>query len=175
MTDENNQIDASTAIKELPVDATVASSGAELVQLEVPVSDLNNFNNKNDGFAETNHMENEISSDTIDIQDQWPQTIIELNCQNAYLVAQFHDFKNQVYTSSEILKTTKDLDVGNEDSQQIKLLQENITILNKEIMLQKETQKAAEKALEHLRVSNSEEDDKVQDLSIKLVEGQSSP
>ena len=50
-------------------------------------------------------------------------------------------------------------------------LYEKIECLNKEIQEQRKTQKAAENVLEHLWVSYSGADAKVQELSTKLVEG----
>jgi predicted ribosome quality control (RQC) complex YloA/Tae2 family protein len=57
------------------------------------------------------------------------------------------------------------------ESDIVNRLNEEIKRLEKEITEQKETQKAAEAALEHLRVAHTEADGKAQELSQKLVEG----
>lgn len=58
-----------------------------------------------------------------------------------------------------------------DESEEVNRLNEEIRRLEKEISGQRETQKAAEAALEHLRVAHAEADGKAQELSKKLVEG----
>jgi uncharacterized small protein (DUF1192 family) len=56
------------------------------------------------------------------------------------------------------------------ESDTVNRLNEEIRRLEKEIREQKETQKAAEAALGHLRVAHAKADGKAQELSQKLVE-----
>lgn len=99
------------------------------------------------------------------------ENAFELSIQNAYLKAQFDGLKHQMLDSVE---TCQEIETNCEgrDFEQVTQLKEEIRILKIEMYAQKETQKAAEDALEHLRTSYIDADTKVQDLSTKLVEAQ---
>ncbi|XP_020582387.1 protein GRIP [Phalaenopsis equestris] len=103
--------------------------------------------------------------------DQLTQIVMELSLQNDYLKAQIEGAKSQALRSVEVAKP----DNGSKDEEASKIirhLQERVNSLNKEIQGQRETQKAAENALEHLRAEYSEADGKVKELSLKLIEAQ---
>ncbi|PKA47765.1 Protein GRIP [Apostasia shenzhenica] len=103
--------------------------------------------------------------------DQLTQIVMELSLQNDYLKAQIEGIKSQVFRSTEVAKSD---DESNSEvtSEVIRQLEEKIESLNKEIQEHRQTQKAAENALEHLRVEYFEADGKVQELSSKLIEAQ---
>lgn len=96
------------------------------------------------------------------------QMVTELNFQNEYLKAQFEMLKDLHSQSDDDLKKTKDI-VVSEDANE---LREKIDALNREISEKAQTQTAAEDALKHLRTAYFEADEKVQELSAKLVEAQ---
>ncbi|XP_077231170.1 Golgi-localized GRIP domain-containing protein isoform X2 [Tasmannia lanceolata] len=112
---------------------------------------------KRDGYIENGVYD-------VDCHDQLAQMVVELNFQNEYLKAQFELLKHQ--------------DLANEKGQEmvphehVKELHENIKSLNREIQEQRETQRAAEDALNHLRMAYSDADAKAQELSAKLIEAQ---
>ena len=58
-----------------------------------------------------------------------------------------------------------------EDSELVRSLKEQVEGLSREVQEQKQTQKVAEAALEHVNVSYAEADGKVQELTTKLTEG----
>ncbi|ONK55911.1 uncharacterized protein A4U43_C10F2220 [Asparagus officinalis] len=101
-----------------------------------------------------------------DSQDELARKVMELSFQNDYLKAHIEGVKDQEVRSVEI--------VGGENASghEVSRLNEEIERLKKEVVEQKETQKAAESALEHLRASYSDADAKVQELSAKLAEAQ---
>ncbi|KAI0489042.1 hypothetical protein KFK09_028883 [Dendrobium nobile] len=103
--------------------------------------------------------------------DQLSQIIMDLSLQNDYLKAQIEDTKYQALRSVEVAKPNNG-SKDDEASEIVSQLQEKINSLNKELQEQRETQKAAENALEHLRAEYSEADGKVQELSLKLIEAQ---
>ncbi|KAH0448048.1 hypothetical protein IEQ34_021848 [Dendrobium chrysotoxum] len=103
--------------------------------------------------------------------DQLSQIIMELSVQNDYLKAQIEGTKSQALRSVEVAKPNNG-SKDDEASEIVRQLQEKINSLNKELQEQRETQKAAENALEHLRAEYSEADGKVQELSLKLIEAQ---
>ncbi|PNT75145.1 hypothetical protein BRADI_1g28167v3 [Brachypodium distachyon] len=59
-----------------------------------------------------------------------------------------------------------------EDSELVRSLKEQVEKLNKEVQEQKQTQKVAEAALEHVNVAYAEADGKLQELTVKLTEAQ---
>lgn len=103
--------------------------------------------------------------------DQLTQIVMELSLQNDFLKAQIEGTISQDIGSVEVTKP--DSGSKNEEATEIIThLQEKVNILNKEIQEQRETQKAAEEALQHLRAEYFEADAKVQELSLKLIEAQ---
>ncbi|KAG1355354.1 protein GRIP [Cocos nucifera] len=115
------------------------------------------------------HEDNASPGET---HDQLTQMVIELRLQNEYFKAQFGDLKLEILRSNDACKQNTENGEDKEASEQVNHLHEQIKCLNKEIQEHKETQKAAENALEHLRMSYSEADGKVQELTAKLVEAQ---
>ncbi|XP_028551497.1 protein GRIP [Dendrobium catenatum] len=103
--------------------------------------------------------------------DQLSQIIMELSLQNDYLKAQIEGTKSQALRSVEVARPNNG-SKDDEASEIVSQLQEKINSLNKELQEQRETQRAAENALEHLRAEYSEADGKVQELSLKLIEAQ---
>lgn len=131
----------------------------ENLELENSIVNLRKQNDNHDGIANNGGT-----------YDQLTQIVMELSLQNDYLKAQIEGTKSQVLRSVEVAKP----DNGGTDKKAsvlMKHLQGKINSLNKEIQDQRETQKAAENALEHLRAEYSEADGKVQELSLKLIEG----
>eukprot|EP00262_Sarcandra_glabra_P008192 TRINITY_DN21500_c0_g1_i1.p1 TRINITY_DN21500_c0_g1~~TRINITY_DN21500_c0_g1_i1.p1 ORF type:complete len:803 (-),score=248.88 TRINITY_DN21500_c0_g1_i1:259-2667(-) len=140
-------------------------------------SELNSFhtNQKRDSSLGNVDKGNGIYDGVLCIDntpDQLVQMVIELNFQNEYLKTQFEGLKNQYSGSIRTSGQKNETDQKRETSEDVKELHETIKSLNKEIQGQKETQSAAEDALEHLRVAYSEADAKAQELSLKLIEAQ---
>lgn len=129
---------------------------------------------KIDGSVANFNVENGIREDNAspdETHDQLTQMVIELRLQNEYLKALFGDLKSELLRSNNACKQNRENSEDKEASEQVNNLHERIKCLNKEIQEHKETQKAAENALEHLRMSYSEADGKVQELTAKLAEG----
>ncbi|KAG0450586.1 hypothetical protein HPP92_026658 [Vanilla planifolia] len=95
--------------------------------------------------------------------DQLARIVMELTLQNDYLKGQLKGMKPAVFGSFDLGKPESQ-NKDAKSSETIGELQEKIKSLNKEIQQHRETQKAAEDALEHLRAENSEADGKVQEL-----------
>ncbi|XP_010918236.1 protein GRIP [Elaeis guineensis] len=130
---------------------------------------------KIDGPVANFDVENGIHEDNAspdETHDQLTQMVIELRLQNEYLKAQFGDIKSELFRSNDACTQNVENGEDKEVSEQVNHLHEQIKCLNKEIQEHKETQKAADNALEHLRMSYSEADGKVQELTAKLVEAQ---
>ncbi|XP_052196799.1 protein GRIP [Diospyros lotus] len=109
---------------------------------------------------------------TSDAQDQLVQMVVELNFQKEYLNSQFEGLKNLELESGESnqpIGASKQDGWGSED---LKELQDKIECLSRELLEEKQTRGAAEKALEHLRAVYSDADAKAQELSTKLAEAQ---
>lgn len=128
-----------------------------------------------DNSAENGEKENgagEGIASTDETQDQLAQMVMELSFHNDYLKAQIEGMGDEQIRS--VRASSGEIGSGQvgDASDDVRLLREQIESLNREIGVQKETQKAAEDALEHLRRSYSEADAKVQELSTKLVEGE---
>lgn len=102
--------------------------------------------------------------------DELTQMVMELSFQNDYLKAQIGTTPIQL-PKPDSREDNEDGQLG-KASEQVQRLHEDIERLNNEIQEQRETQKAADAALEHLRIAYSEADGKVQDLSKKLVEAE---
>lgn len=125
-------------------------------------------NHKVEVSVVNSEMENGVRDGAVssnESPDWLAQMVMELTFQNEYLKAQIGSI------SAENINPA----VGCQDedgSRQGNQLHEKIKCLNKEIQEQRETQKAAENALEHLRMEYSEADGKVQELTTKLVEAQ---
>nr|CAD1844717.1 unnamed protein product [Ananas comosus var. bracteatus] len=120
-------------------------------------------------------MENgncDVPASSDDTHDQLTLMVMELSLQNEYLKSQVRDVHAELRRSKHVSQTGSENDRGEEASELVNSLHEQIKILNKEIQEHRETQKAAEAALEHLRASYSEADGKVQELSAKLTEAQ---
>ncbi|XP_039133435.1 protein GRIP isoform X2 [Dioscorea cayenensis subsp. rotundata] len=109
------------------------------------------------------HHWNVITDET---DEDLTRMVIELSFQNDYLKAQIGSFNLPVLGSIDAVAKEGG------DSEQLNQLHEKIKCLNKEIQEQKETQKAAEDALEHLRAQCADADSKVQGLSEKLAQAQ---
>jgi len=124
-------------------------------------------------------VKNEIDNNGVDngivspvkMQEQLTQMVMELGFQNDYLKAQMGEINDEHIRSVETSKGDDGSGKVGDASDEVNRLHEKIERLNKEIQEQRETQKVAENALEHLRMSYSEADAKVQELSTKLVEG----
>ncbi|XP_072956107.1 protein GRIP isoform X1 [Typha angustifolia] len=97
---------------------------------------------------------------------------MELILQNEYLKSQLGDLLSEHVRSKGVPVKGSEIRREEEASELVNNLYEQIKNLNEKIQEQKETQKAAEAALEHLRIAYSDADGKVQELSVKLVEAQ---
>lgn len=111
-------------------------------------------------FEKHNDVHDGISSPDGN-HEQLTQIVMELTLQNDFLKAQIEGIKSHECRGKE-----------EETSDVITHLQEKVNSLNKEIKEHRETQKAAEEALEHLRAEYFEADAKAQELSLKLIEAQ---
>lgn len=109
------------------------------------------------------HHWSDISDATV---EDLMRIVIELSFQNDYLKAQIGSFRLPAVGSIDAVAKEGG------DSEQLNQLHEKIKCLNKEIQEQKETQKAAEDALEHLKAQYADADSKVQELSEKLAQAQ---
>lgn len=125
-------------------------------------------NHKLESHVEKLEMENGLhdsAASSYESPDSLAQMVMELTFQNEYLKAQIGSM------GAENIRPV--VGCQEEDgSGQVNQLNEKIKCLNREIQEQRETQKAAEDALEHLRVEYTEADGKVQELTAKLVEAQ---
>ncbi|WOL10758.1 protein GRIP isoform X1 [Canna indica] len=139
--------------------------------LEQPVETDRKVDDCNENAKMENGIHHNLASHDENI-DELRQMVLELSFQNEYLKSQLNDLK------SEILRPIPNSENESQSSQHIgsseqdSSLHEHVKYLQKEIQEQKETQKAAEDALEHLRMTHSEADGKVQELSAKLIEAQ---
>ncbi|KAK1272411.1 Protein GRIP [Acorus gramineus] len=97
--------------------------------------------------------------------DELSHLVMELSLQNEYLKEHFKGLQAQFRSSDAT-------DREYESSEEEKRLRENVRSLNREIQEQRETQRAAEDAMVHLRASHSEADSKVQELSAELIKAQ---
>lgn len=128
---------------------------------------------KDDRINSSTNMENGIHDNLADQDgsvDELSQMVIELSFQNEYLKSQLNHLKSELRperVSDQERHSREDAGSSEDDNN----LHEQIKCLRKEIQEQKETQKAAEDALEHLRITYSEADGKIQELSAKLIEG----
>lgn len=104
--------------------------------------------------------------------DQLVQMVVELNLQNEYLKSQFEGLQAFHSESDRSNQKTRETvqEVG--ASVDVKELHVKIESLNREIYEERQTRVAAEEALKHLRAAYSEADEKAQELSTKLGEGQ---
>lgn len=107
-----------------------------------------------------------------DSHDHLVQMVMELNYQNEYLKAQFEGLRNQHLGLPEHPNEIGKKEGASEDMNKMNELHETISLLKREIQEHKETQIAAEYALNHLRMQYSEADVRAQELSVKLIEGQ---
>ncbi|KAJ0967946.1 hypothetical protein J5N97_024863 [Dioscorea zingiberensis] len=139
----------------------VAIEGAEKTKLDGTVGHAVNEN----GVHHWSVITDETNEDLM-------RMVIELGFQNDYLKAQIGSLGwlavGSIDPNTQGASSVED----GEDSGQVDQLHEKIKCLNKEIQEQKETQKAAEDALEHLRVAYASSDAKVQELSEKLAQAQ---
>ena len=108
------------------------------------------------------HHWSDISDATV---EDLMRIVIEVSFQNDYLKAQIGSSRLPAVGSIDAVAKEGG------DSEQLNQLHEKIKCLNKEIQEQKETQKAAEDALEHLKAQYADADSKVQELSEKLAQG----
>lgn len=105
--------------------------------------------------------------------DQLEETVVELSFQNEYLKSQFVDMKNHFLDSGELEKRNKAMELDHLASDgDVRELHEKLESLQKELLEERQTRSAAEKALKHLGAAHSEADTKVQELSAKLAEAQ---
>ncbi|XXG87434.1 hypothetical protein AAC387_Pa11g2120 [Persea americana] len=107
-----------------------------------------------------------------DSHDHLVQMVMELNYQNEYLKAQFEGLRNQHLGLPEHPNEIGKKEGASEDMNKMNELHETISLLKREIQEHKETQIAAEYALNHLRMQYSEADVRAQELSVKLIEAQ---
>ena len=151
--------------------ATESPEGHDYVKPSEPLHDVNhNLDVSVKNEMNNNRVDTEIVSPDKS-QEQLTQMVMELSFQNDYLKAQMGEINDEHIQSVETSKGDNGSGQVGGASDAVNRLYEKIESLNKEIQEQRETQKAAESALEHLRVSYSEADAKVQELSTKLVEG----
>ncbi|CAM0905825.1 unnamed protein product [Alopecurus aequalis] len=95
--------------------------------------------------------------------------VTELSIQNEYLKSQIAGAQ-QPGNSAEVGGGGGTED--EEDSELVRSLKEQVERLSREVQEQKQTQKVAEAALEHVNVSYAEADGKVQELTTKLTGAQ---
>ncbi|GAB4848395.1 hypothetical protein Ancab_003090 [Ancistrocladus abbreviatus] len=107
-----------------------------------------------------------------DADDQLVRMIVELKFQNEYLKSQFKGLYNQHLESSGSFQQTQQVEQEGGTSEELKELREKVELLSRELLEDRQTRDAAEKALEHLRIEYTEADAKVQELSVKLAEAQ---
>lgn len=105
-------------------------------------------------------------------QDKLERMAVELNFQNEYLKSQFEDLKNMHLKSAELGQRNGVIEQDTVASEDVKEFREKIESLSRELVEEKQTRGAAEKALEHLRAVYTEADAKAQELAIKLAEAQ---
>ncbi|KAK8964791.1 Protein GRIP [Platanthera guangdongensis] len=140
-----------------PVDSPREDHGIKSNQLDNKNQDSDN---STVNFEKHNGIHDGISSPDGN-HEQLTQIVMELTLQNDVLKAQIEGIKSQECVGKK-----------EETSEIIAQLQEKVNSFNKEIKEHRETQKAAEEALEHLRAEYFEADAKVQELSLKLIEAQ---
>ncbi|KAG6487899.1 hypothetical protein ZIOFF_056637 [Zingiber officinale] len=127
---------------------------------------------EDDRVNSSTNMENGIHHNLADKDesvDELRQMVVELSFQNEYWKSQLDHLKSEFRpecASDQERHGREDAGSSEDDNN----LHEQIKCLCKEIQEKKETQKAAEDALEHLRIAYSEADGKVQELSAKLIE-----
>ncbi|VAH45871.1 unnamed protein product [Triticum turgidum subsp. durum] len=102
-------------------------------------------------------------------REELERTVTELSIQNEYL-------KSQI-AGAQQLANSAEVGIGSgredeDDSELVRSLKEQVERLSKEVQEQKQTQKVAEAALEHVNMSYAEADGKVQELTAKLNEAQ---
>ncbi|XP_064942543.1 protein GRIP-like isoform X2 [Musa acuminata AAA Group] len=164
----------STLSQEEIIDGTVQQSLKEKDSanpLEQPVEVADRINSCDASINMENGIHQNLANDE-ESTDELTQLVIELSFQNEYLKSEIGDLKlelcNPKPLSDEERKSGPHVGSLEQDSS----LHEQIKCLQKEIQAQKETQMAAEDALEHLRMAYSEADGKVQELTTKLIEAQ---
>lgn len=138
-----------------------------------PSQQFVDMNLKIDGSVVNFGMDNGVSNGAAsadETHDELTRMVMELNFQNDYLKAQIGSIISQL--QKPVSREDNENGQDGEASEQAHHLNEQIKCLNKEIQEQRETQKAADDALEHLRAAYSEADGKVQELSVKLIEAQ---
>ncbi|XP_044965952.1 protein GRIP isoform X3 [Hordeum vulgare subsp. vulgare] len=102
-------------------------------------------------------------------REELERTVTELSIQNEYLKSQIAGAQ-QLANSAEVeIGSGRDDD---DDSELVRSLKEQVERLSKEVQEQKQTQKVAEAALEHVNTSYAEADVKAQELTAKLNEAQ---
>ncbi|XP_074571452.1 protein GRIP [Curcuma longa] len=127
---------------------------------------------KDDRINSSTNMGNDIHHNLADQDesiDELRQMVIELGFQNEYLKSQLDHLKSELHPE-RVSDQERHRREGAGSSEDDNNLHDQIKYLHKEIQEQKETRKAAEDALEHLRIAYSEADGKVQELSAKLIE-----
>ncbi|KAM3366144.1 hypothetical protein ACQJBY_015572 [Aegilops geniculata] len=102
-------------------------------------------------------------------REELERTVTELSIQNEYL-------KSQI-AGAQQLANSAEVGIGSgredeDDSELVRSLKEQVERLSKEVQEQKQTQKVAEAALEHVNMSYAEADGKVQELTAKLNQAQ---
>lgn len=163
----------STLSPEEIIDGTVQQSLKEKDSanpLEQPVEVDDRINSCDASINMENGIHRNLANDEESI-DELTQLVIELSFQNEYLKSEIGDLKLELCKPKPLSDEERKSGPHVGSSEQDSSLHEQIKCLQKEIQAQKETQMAAEDALEHLRMAYSEADGKVQELTTKLIEG----
>ncbi|RWW49218.1 hypothetical protein BHE74_00044650, partial [Ensete ventricosum] len=162
----------STLSQEEIIDGTVQQSLKEKDSanpLEQPVEVDDRINGCDASISMENGIHQNLAYDEESI-DELRQLVIELSFQNEYLKSEIGDLKLELCKPKPLSDEERQSGPHVGSSEQDSSLHEQIKCLQKEIQAQKETQKAAEDALEHLRMSYSDADGKAQKLTTKLIE-----
>ncbi|KAG8662870.1 protein GRIP isoform X3 [Manihot esculenta] len=139
------------------------------VNPEKQLSDTRHGSNGN--FAKENglHDDNPLTETS---HEQLVQMVFELKLQNEFLKSQFEGLKNLQSADDESRQRTEASDRKTVASAVAEGLHQRIESLSRELHEEKQTRRAAEEALKHLREAHSEADAKAQELSAKLAEAQ---
>ncbi|CAL9078809.1 unnamed protein product [Musa textilis] len=164
----------STVSQEEIIDATVQQSLKEKDSanpLEQPVEVDDRLYSCDASINMENGIHQNLAIDEESI-DEFRQLVIELSFQNEYLKSEIGDLKLELCKPKTLSDEERQSGPRVASSEQDSSLHEQIKCLQEEIQAQKETQMAAEDALEHLRMAYSEADGKAQELTTKLIEAQ---
>lgn len=104
-----------------------------------------------------------------DSHDELVQMVTELKLQNEFLKSHFEGLKD---LHLEEIRSQQRTEVGGQEGEDVKRLNERIESLERELLQEKQTRGAAEEALKHLQVAHSEADARAQELSARLAEAQ---